>query len=292
MTTSRRHRLLGVLAVLALSAGMSGSALHPARAAAPRTGEVYVVHGIVGPAVDVQVDGRVVARKAAPKSIIGPLKLRPGSHVVTLRDGSSTVTTARFSVVAGASIDLVAHRSADAARSPRIVVFRNNLAPVGRGKTRLVVSHTAVAPPADIRIDGEPFFRNVASGESLSLVVPAKTYSVDVMPSAGGARILAPVRLTLQPGTLTRVFAIGDPTERTADAIVQVLKVGVTGSGAPTRVPTGDGGQAAEAIVGQGGGLAGAPTLVLLGGLAVLALIGAGRGSAHGMSVVRSRHAR
>lgn len=292
MTISWRHRIPGVLAVLVLSAGIAGSAAHPAQAAASRTGEVYVVHGIVGPAVDVDIDGRTVARAAEPTSIIGPLKLSAGSHVVTLSNGPTTVTTARFSVVAGASIDVVAHRSADAARSPRILVFRNNLAPVARGKTRLVVSHTAVAPPADIRIDGQPFFRNVASGESLSLVVPAKTYSVDVMPTAGGARILAPVRLTLQPGTLTRVFAIGDPTERTADAVVQVFKVAVTGSGTPTRVATGDGGQAAEAIVGQAGGLGGGPTLALLGGLAVLAVVGAGRSSARGTAVVRSRHAR
>ena len=74
---------------------------------------------------------------------------------------------------------------------------------------------------------------------SLSLLVPAKSYTVDVVPVAGRGTILAPVKLTLPPGTLTRVFAVGDPSSGTADAVVQVLRVGVTGSGVPSSVPTG-----------------------------------------------------
>jgi hypothetical protein len=89
------------------------------------------------------------------------------------------------------------------------------------------------------------------SGESLSLLVPAKTYSVDVVASVGGATILAPVQLPVKAGTLTRVFAVGDPSNGTADAVVQVLPVRVSGAGRPSSVPTGDGGQAADAFVGD-----------------------------------------
>jgi hypothetical protein len=257
---------------------------------------VYVVQGLVGTSVDVDVDGKVVARDARAKDIVGPLDLAAGQHVVTLRNGNETVATARFSVAAGASIDVVAHLTADADREPQIMVFRNNLQPVGPGKTRLVVSHTAVAPPADIRIDGRPFFRNVAPGESLSLVVPARTYSVDVVPSSGGARILPPVDLTVRAGTLTRVFAIGDPAAGTADAIVQVLPVAVTGSGRPSSVPTGDGGQAADEILGAAGGMRTPAVAAALGLGGVLLLAGAlrtpgARGALRGR-LPRSRHAR
>jgi hypothetical protein len=284
------RRLVGGLSVLLLAAGtaLAGST---GAGAAPRTGEVYVVHGIVGVTADILVDGDTVAEDAGAKTVVGPLDLSAGQHLVTLRDGSSTVATARFSVAAGASIDVVAHRTADASRTPRIMVFKNNLSPVGPGKTRLVVSHTAVAPPADIRVDGEPLFRNVASGESLSLVVPAKTYSVDVTPSSGGAKILAPVSLTLRPGTLTRVFAIGDPAEDTADAIVQVIRVGTTGAGAPSRVPTGDGGQAADEILAAGLLPGGAPVAVLTVGLGLMVIAVLGRGPA-GARGLRSRHSR
>jgi hypothetical protein len=268
-----RRRLLGGLSVLALgsAAGLAGSAV---AAAASGTGQVYVIHGIVGDAVDIAVDGRRLASGARTKTIVGPVRLPAGQHVVTLSNGGTTVATARFDVVAGRSIDVVAHRTADAAMAPRIVVFRNNLAAVGPGKTRLVVSHTAVAPPADIRIDGRPFFRNVASGESLSLVVPAKTYSVDVVPSTGRGSILGPVDLTLQAGTVTRVFAIGDPAKGTADAIVQVLKVRTSGSGQPSTVATGDGGQAADEILGQDGGLGLAVPVTAAGLLALLGAAG------------------
>ena len=95
------------------------------------------------------------------------------------------------------------------------------------------------------------------------------------MPVAGGGTILRPVRLTLKAGTLTRVFAVGDPSNGTADAVVQVLPVGVAGSGVPTSVHTGDGGQAADEVVGEVVGDPVARTLLaaLAGGLVLLALL-------------------
>jgi hypothetical protein len=85
----------------------------------------------------------------------------------------------------------------------------------------------------------------------------------------GTGAILDPVQLTLKAGTLTRVFAVGDPSAGTADAVVQVLKVGVVGAGVPRSVPTGDGGQAADEVVGGSGP---APWMALAGGLLLLAV--------------------
>ena len=269
----RRRTVVGLALLLLGAAGTVGStsataAITPERAVVP-TGQVYVVHGIVGTPVDVAIDGRRLARAAQPKTVLGPLTLSAGRHVVVLRAGARTVTSASFLVTAGRSIDVVADRAADAGRSARVVVFRNDLSPVGRGKTRLVVAHTAVAPPVDVRVDGSVLFRDVASGESLSLLVPARSYRVDAVPATGTGAILDPVELTLQAGTLTRVFAVGDPSAGTADAVVQVLKVGVVGAGVPRSVPTGDGGQAADEVVGGSGP---APWVALAGTLLLLAV--------------------
>jgi hypothetical protein len=296
MRGARRRRTLAGLAVLLLLGGGAAVAGATAAGAAPRgtagaaTGQVYVVHGILGTTLSVDVDGRRIADAAAPKTVLGPLTLPAGRHVVALRSGTRTVTSATFEVQAGRSIDVVAHRAADAAQTARVVVFRNDLSPVGRGRTRLVVAHAAVAPPVDVRVDGSVLFRDVASGEALSLLVPARTYTVDVVPVTGSDTILRPVRLTLKAGTLTRVFAVGNPSSGTADAVVQVLPVGVGGSGVPASVPTGDGGQAADEIVGPGS----APRRTLLGtlagGLVVLALLARALPGRPGAA--SSRHAR
>src|SRR3954453_5137510 len=151
-----RRRMPAGLAVLLLggagtAAGSTAAVAGTTAGGALPTGQVYLVHGILGTPVDVDVDGRRLAAAARPKTVLGPLTLTAGRHVVVLHVGTRTVTSASFLVPAGRSIDVVAARAANAAQSPPVVVFRNDLDPVGRGKTRLVVAHAAVAPPADVR---------------------------------------------------------------------------------------------------------------------------------------------
>jgi hypothetical protein len=285
------RRLLAVVAVILLAFGVSTTVAASARAAGPK-GEVFVVHGIVGETFNVFVDGENVCPDAPTKTIVGPLTLSAGSHRLELRKaGGEVLLTTRFTIKAGTSTDVVAHRKADTAGTPTVTVYPNDTRPIGRGKSRLVVAHVAMAPPADIRVDGKAIFRNVANGESLFLDVPAKTYSVDVVPTMGGDPIIKPVSLTLKKGTLTRVFAIGNPADGTADALVQELPLTVVGAKTPTRVQTGDGGQAALAFV--GGGPLSTRTSVAVAVLGLLLLLasraGAGRAAVAG---VGSRHAR
>jgi len=252
MVARQARGLLGVLAVVL--AALAGTIALPGSArAASSTADVYVVNGIAGSTADIVMDGNTVAPGAAAKAVVGPLRLAPGSHVVTLKEGTTTLVSAKFTVKRGTSTDVVAHRMADSSRGPVVTVFANDLTGIAPGKTRVVVSHVAVAPPADIRVDGTPLFRNVANGESLTLELPAKTATFDIVPTAtSGPSILAPVQLELKPGTLTRLFAIGDATAGNTDAIVQVLPLGVVGSVRPNQVHTGDGGQAADSFVGGG----------------------------------------
>jgi hypothetical protein len=122
------------------------------------------------------------------------------------------------------------------------------------------------------------------------VVVPGGSYLLDVFPTTGSTKaVLAPVRVTLTPGTLTRVFAYGDPDKNvTPDGIVQVLKVPVVGAGAPKSVHTGDGGQAATEFVTSSSrtwGLVGAGVV----GLLLAGLFGTRSGSVRGAQLVRSR---
>jgi uncharacterized protein DUF4397 len=237
--------LLAVVLGLFVPAVLAG----PAGAASGK-GEVYVIHGIAGQVLDIYVDGKKVLAAAEPKTIVGPLKLDPGSHRVILRKGGKSVAEAKFQVGAGQSVDVVAHLKSDMEMGATVTAYRNDLSPVGPGKLRLAVAHTAAAPPADIRVNGDVLFSNVANGETLTVVVPADTYKVDIVPAATeGKAILGPVDLTLKKGTLTRVFAIGNVTTGSMDAVVHSLKVKTSGAAAPRSVPTGDGGQAAREFV-------------------------------------------
>ncbi len=89
-------------------------------------------------------------------------------------------------------------------------------------------------------------FENVANGESLTLVVPADTYSVDIVPTGkDGPAVLGPVDLEVKAGGLDRVFAVGDPTKKTMNVAVHTIRTGSSGSDRPKKVDTGTGGQAA-----------------------------------------------
>jgi hypothetical protein len=246
-----------------------------ASASAASSGEVFVVQGISGQVLDVFVDDKNVRPMAEFKTIVGPLHLTPGKHLIAVKSGSTVVAKGTVQVRAGSSIDAIVHSQADATMAPELTVFTNNLAPVAPGRVRLSVAHTAAAPPADIRVDGQVLFNNIANGEALWLVVPAKTYSVEIVPSASaGAAILGPVSLTLKAGTFTRVYGVGSVANNSMDAVVHAISIPVVGAAAPRSVATGDGGQAAAAFARTG---LPAPVLGLVMALTLVAILGVGR---------------
>ncbi|AKU19270.1 hypothetical protein VV02_24270 [Luteipulveratus mongoliensis] len=212
---------------------------------------VYVVQGVAGSTVSISVDGKQVDPGAAAKAIVGPLALPAGTHSVAI-DGPGTAqdVTSTIKVTAGSSVDVVVHRQVDPAAKPVITTYANDLSPVANASGRLVVAHTAAVGPADIRVKGKVLFSNIASGESLTLTVPAATYPVEIVPTATtGPVVLGPVDLPVAKSALTRVFAIGVAATGTMDAVVQVLPLPARGNGTtPNRVDAGSGGQAAALI--------------------------------------------
>ncbi len=275
--------LLG--AAVALTGGVAAAsasiaAAPQARPAATATAAVFLIQGVDATTMTLSVDGKAVSPAAKAKTVVGPLHLAPGRHVVSAeRDSGGGPVQAAFTVAAGSSTDLVLHRQADATKPPVFTTFANDLSPVTAGSGRLTVAHTAAVGPADIRVKGKVLFANVANGEQLTLTVPAGTYPVDIVPTAtDGPVVFGPADVPVAKSSLTRVFAIGVAETGSMDAVVQVLPIAMRGSGAdPQRVEAGSGGQARFLIARHE---AGAPSATVPGLMFFSGLLAVGVGAA------------
>jgi hypothetical protein len=213
----------------------------------PSSDKVFLIQGTPGVSASISLDGRVVAQDAQAKDIIGPLTVTPGRHSAMF-SGKGWTVRALFKV-SRASTDLVLHLPADPSAKPIITVYNNDIHPIAAGKGRLVIAHTAVVPPADVRVNGKLLFSNIANGEFVSAEVPAKTYSAEIVPTGQRKPLFGPVDISVKAGALTRVFAIGQPTNGGMDAIVQVLPLASSGSSRPRQVDTGSAGLVAAPAV-------------------------------------------
>lgn len=266
-------------ALFLLALGVSGTLSLGVADASPVPAEpgpqVYVVAGVLDP-VDVTVDGETLGQDVAPKTVLGPLSLARGDHAITVTAASWSAEST-FEVDAP-SLDVVVHRPADAAADPTVSVFTNEVGPIAADKARLTVAHTAVVPPADVRVAGEVLFANIANGQFVTAEVPAQTYSVDIVPTGEDTPVFGPIDLAVEDGALTRVFAIGQPVGGGMDAIVQVIPLPTTGAGPPKSVDAGSVGLVDPAVAqdraaddaGPGDGI------VVLVGLVGAALVVAG----------------
>lgn len=230
---------LGVAAVLSI-AGLGAAPSYAASDA-----EVYVIQGLPGRTVDVAIDGKTVGEDIKTAAVAGPFEVGGGDREVTFSDDGEVLLKSMVTVKPKSSWDVVVHLPAEDETKPAVTVFRNDLDTVPKGKASLTVAHTAQVGPADIRVNGDVLFEDVANGESLNLVVPVATYKVAIVPAGKKEPVLlGPVDLTVTGGALNRVYAIGDPEEKTMNVAVHVLPTGSSGSDKPSRVDTGTGGQA------------------------------------------------
>lgn len=255
---------------------LTGAAV-PAHATPAATTDVYLVQGVAGSTTTFEIDGAKVSKASAAKTVVGPLKLTPGKHVVKSdATKDSDDVSATIDVPASGSIDVVVHRQVNPKLTPVFTTYVNDLSPIAAGSGRLAVAHTAAVGPADIRVDDKVLFANVANGEALSLTVPAKTYSVQIVPTATtGPAVLGPVDLPVAKNELTRVFAIGAANNDSMDAIVHCIHLPSKTTGEkPARIETGDGGQA-QGLIAASRGEDGVSVSALTGGGAFVAAVGA-----------------
>ena len=230
----------GVLALAALTVNPSF--------AANKT-EVFIVQGLPGKSLDVEIDGNSIASGVKTAEVAGPFKVKPGEHTVTFKENGSQVLENSFKIKEGGKADIVAHLPASSSDEPLVTVYKYSDIKLPKGKAWLAVSHTAAVPPADIQVNGQVLFANIANGESLDLTVPVATYKVAIVKAGKDKPVyFGPVSLTVKGGALNLVYALGDPEKKTMNVAVHVLTAGKTGSDKPSEVNTGTGGQ----VVGEG----------------------------------------
>ncbi|MEV5961883.1 DUF4397 domain-containing protein [Kribbella sp. NPDC051952] len=209
-------------------------------------GNLYVVQGLPGRSLDISIDGKSVATGVQTAKLVGPFGVASGKRMITAKQDGKLVIQRQVTVGSGASMDVVIHQPASPTGAPVITSYPNKLNSIPADKAALRVAHTAAVGPADIRVNGKVLFSNVANGESLDVVVPAATYKVEIVPTgATSPVVLGPLDLPAKAGYLTRVFAVGAPSQKTMTVAVGTIKLPATGSGKPTLVNTGTGGQAA-----------------------------------------------
>jgi Domain of unknown function (DUF4397) len=242
---SSPHCLRVVSLVLAVMISGAG-ALVAAPAGAASNGVIYLVQGLPGRTLDFSVDGKTVVSGVAATKIAGPFTVAAGPRRISVREGGRVILERQVTVGAGGNVDVVVHRPASPAGGPVITSYVNKLTPVPKDKASVRVAHTAAVGPADIRVNGQVLFSNVANGESLDAVVPAGRYSVEIVPAgATSPVVLGPLAFPVRAGYLNRVYAIGEPNSKTMNVAAGVLRLPGTGTDKPGMVNTGTGGQAA-----------------------------------------------
>ena len=238
-----------VVAVLCLALGgtpadaVTESPTGPVARPASNAG-TFIVQALPGPSVSLSIDGALESRAVSSGDILGPLRLSPGKHTVTVAGRNPEWTMdATVRTTERGSIDVVLHRPASVKGRPTVTVYRNQVGAVAREKGRVVVAHTATVPPADITVDGRVVFANIANGEFATAEVPSGPHEVSIVPTGRTKPVLlGPLTLKAEPRTLTQVFAVGQPSNGSMDVVVHRLPLETRGSAAPERVETGSAG--------------------------------------------------
>lgn len=216
--------------------------------AAPTPALVTVIQAVPGTTVAVAVDGRQVARNAAVGDVLGPLGLTPGRHDISFTGADFTVDST-LEVGGGEASDVVLHLPAEVDGDPVVHSYDAPTGAIGPGKARVLLAHTATVPPADVQVDGETVFTNIANGEFADADVPEGSIEVALLPSgAGGDPILGPLDLSLAAGTLSMVYAYGNPRDGSMAVIAHTEELAPDGSVVPTRIDTGSAGMVDDAV--------------------------------------------
>ena len=208
---------------------------------------VSIVQAVPGAAVDVRIDDRPVASAAAVGDVLGPFDLAPGAHDISFRGDGFTIDS-ELEVEAGSS-DVVVHLPADVKGDPVVHSYPAPTGAIGPDKARVMLAHTATVAPADVEVDGRTVFTNIANGEFAEADVPAGSIEVALVPSgSAGDPILGPLDLTLEAGTLSMVYAYGNPRDGSMNVIAHTAELAPDGSVRPSRIDTGSGGLVANPV--------------------------------------------
>jgi hypothetical protein len=205
--------LFAVIAVL-LMTSFAAADMHEAT--------VYVVHGIPGVLVDVEVEGVGCALQGFDfGDIAGPLSLPEGTYNIKIRPANAGSPCTEAPVLdldvpfmAGENVTIVAHL--DDMGNPTASKFDNDFSPTERGKARLIVHHTAYAPMVDIKVSrnggNSPklMLTDVSNGDQAVAETRPGDWYVSIMPAGSMDPVFGPAAVELEPFTAYRIYAVGD----------------------------------------------------------------------------------
>lgn len=186
----------------------------------PKPANIRAVHASAdAPAVDIAVDGKVVASNAAFKDSTGYLEVESGQRKIEVRAAGTTtaVITATPNLAEDGDYTVIA--LGNLASIEPLLLTDNNAAPAtGNVKVRLVHG-SPTAGPVDIYVTAadadlnttDPTLTNVPfKGASDYLEVPAGTYRVRITPT-GTKTAAIDATLTLTAGQIRTAVAVDAP---------------------------------------------------------------------------------
>ena len=248
--------LVGVGVAAALTLASLGSAdgaaggSGPSAALPAAAGHVAIVQAVPGETVDVTIDGEVVESGVDSGQVLGPYSLSAGSHQVDFSGGDGIEQATTVKVAAGSTQDVVLHLPASVDGDALVTTYPAPVKPIGPGKARVLVAHTANVAPADIQVDGQVVFENVANGEYATADLPAGKHVVALFATGTTTDpILGPLTVDLTARSLTMVYAVGNPDTDSMDLVAHTAELAADGSLVPRMINTGSAGLAADVRV-------------------------------------------
>lgn len=241
-------------------------------------GQVTVIQAVPGARVDVEIDGESVATDAELGAVLGPFDLKVGKHAVTFTDDASLDVVSTLKVASGSSTDLVLHLPAEVDGDPVVHSFAEPTGTIAPDKARVVLAHTATVAPADVRVNGDTVFTNIANGEFAEAELPSGTHEIALLPTGETDNpILGPVDVSFDASTLSMIYAYGNPRDGSMNVIAHTTKLAGDGTAQPTIIDTGSAGLAAHVEVTpfseDSSGIPGLVSFSLLGAAASLLFV-------------------
>jgi hypothetical protein len=212
-------------------------------------GQVTFVQAVPDVELTIEVDGETVESDVATGAVVGPVDLAPGEHQVAF-EGEGVSVSRMLEVSPRTTEDVVVHLPASVGGDAVVSRYPTPLDPIGPGKARVLVAHTATVAPADVRVDGQVVFTNIANGEYATADVPAGKHEVALLPTGTTTDpILGPLTVSVRALTVTMVYAIGNPEDDSMELVAHEVPLTADGSATPGSIDTGSAGLVARRTV-------------------------------------------
>ena len=221
-----------IATALALPLGLA--ALHSPASAQPKlkTSTVSVLHAIPqgkgADVVDVFANNVRVFNNMKPGQL-RTVKVPQGVYTLgvyadgnTPRNSEPLLESVDTPIASGR--DLTVTANLDTSGAPALNIFVNNTTRNPGGEGRLTVRHIAAAPAVDVRADGTLLFNAVVNPASVSAVVPAKPYVVDVTLAGSDVVVLGPATVPVNRPINRVVYAWGSAADGTLQLAVQNVR--------------------------------------------------------------------